>query len=102
MSAAEDPKTTHAASSNDASASCPTDLKASAVQNSNDKELPKKSQRKRWQLEDFEIGKVLGEGRTGSVYLAREKQSQYIVALKVISVILLFAFDFLCLSLYRI
>ena len=43
----------------------------------------RKSERKRWKLDDFDIGKMLGDGRTGSVYLAREKKSQYICALKV-------------------
>ncbi|PKU69677.1 Serine/threonine-protein kinase Aurora-3 [Dendrobium catenatum] len=37
-----------------------------------------------WQLDDFEIGKFIGEGKFGKVYLAREKQSGYVVALKVI------------------
>lgn len=36
-----------------------------------------------WQLTDFDIGKPLGRGKFGNVYLAREKQSKYIVALKV-------------------
>ena len=36
------------------------------------------------QLEDFDIGKPLGRGKFGNVYLAREKQSKYIVALKVL------------------
>ncbi|QDZ18555.1 aurora-like serine/threonine-protein kinase [Chloropicon primus] len=39
---------------------------------------------RRWQLEDFDIGKPLGRGKFGNVYLAREKQSGYIVALKVL------------------
>lgn len=39
---------------------------------------------KRWQLSDFEIGKPLGRGKFGNVYLAREKKSKYIVALKVL------------------
>lgn len=38
---------------------------------------------KRWTLKDFEIGKALGEGRTGSVYIAREKKNKYICAIKV-------------------
>lgn len=38
-----------------------------------------------WTLDDFEIGKPLGKGRFGTVYLAREKSSQFIVALKVLS-----------------
>lgn len=39
---------------------------------------------KHWQLADFDIGKPLGRGKFGNVYLAREKQSKYIVALKVL------------------
>ena len=39
---------------------------------------------KRWSLNDFEVGKPLGTGKFGSVYLAREKRSKYIVALKVL------------------
>src|SRR3990167_2007619 len=37
---------------------------------------------KRWKLSDFEIGKPLGRGKFGRVYLAREKKSKQIVALK--------------------
>jgi serine/threonine protein kinase len=39
---------------------------------------------KQWSLNDFEIGKPLGRGKFGSVYLAREKASKYIVAIKVL------------------
>jgi|Transcript_1937 aurora kinase len=39
---------------------------------------------KRWQLSDFDIGKPLGRGKFGNVYLAREQKSKYIVALKVL------------------
>jgi aurora kinase len=39
---------------------------------------------KQWSLNDFEIGKPLGRGKFGSVYLAREKRSKYIVAIKVL------------------
>lgn len=39
---------------------------------------------KRWTLDDFHIGKPLGRGKFGNVYLAREKKSRYIVALKVL------------------
>ena len=35
-------------------------------------------------LQDFEIGKPLGRGKFGSVYLARERKTKYIVALKVL------------------
>lgn len=39
--------------------------------------------KRRWTIDDFDIGKPLGKGKFGNVYLAREKQSKYIVALKV-------------------
>ncbi|ETW04366.1 AUR protein kinase, variant [Aphanomyces invadans] len=37
-----------------------------------------------WKLTDFEIGRPLGRGKFGNVYLAREKESKYVVALKVL------------------
>jgi serine/threonine protein kinase len=41
--------------------------------------------REEWRLDtDFEIGKPLGEGKFGHVYLARTKVDKMIVALKVI------------------
>ncbi|KAL0903494.1 hypothetical protein M5K25_027880 [Dendrobium thyrsiflorum] len=40
---------------------------------------------KRWTLNDFEIGKPLGRGKFGQVYLARDKKSNHIVAMKVLS-----------------
>jgi aurora kinase len=40
---------------------------------------------KKWTIQDFEIGRPLGRGKFGTVYLAREKTSKFIVALKVIS-----------------
>ena len=39
---------------------------------------------KTWCLTDFDIGKPLGKGKFGNVYLAREKSSKYIIALKVL------------------
>jgi len=30
--------------------------------------------REEWSMSDFEIGKYIGEGKFGKVYLAREKQ----------------------------
>lgn len=41
-------------------------------------------QGKQWSLNDFEIGKPLGRGKFGAVYLARERSSKYIVAIKVL------------------
>lgn len=39
---------------------------------------------KQWTLKDFEIGRPLGRGKFGDVYLARERKSKFIVAIKVI------------------
>jgi len=39
---------------------------------------------RQWTLQDFEIGKPLGQGKFGNVYLAREKNHKFIVALKVL------------------
>lgn len=38
--------------------------------------------RYKWSVDDFEIGAPLGRGKFGRVYLAREKSTQYMVALK--------------------
>ena len=46
--------------------------------------FPKGGPSNRWKLEDFDIGRPLGKGKFGNVYLAREKASKYIVALKVL------------------
>lgn len=40
--------------------------------------------RRAWVLEDFEVGRPLGRGKFGSVYLARERRSRHVVALKVL------------------
>ncbi|KAG2723332.1 hypothetical protein I3760_02G165700 [Carya illinoinensis] len=47
-------------------------------------QAPEANPKKQWSLQDFEIGKPLGKGKFGRVYLAREAKSKYIVALKVI------------------
>lgn len=39
--------------------------------------------RKKFTIDDFDIGRPLGKGKFGNVYLAREKKTQFIVALKV-------------------
>jgi len=40
--------------------------------------------KKKWSLRDFEIGRPLGKGKFGNVYLARERRTKFIVALKVL------------------
>lgn len=39
---------------------------------------------KEWSLDDFEIGKPLGRGKFGHVYLARDKVNKFMVAIKVL------------------
>ncbi|CAB4061698.1 AURKA [Lepeophtheirus salmonis] len=48
------------------------------------KNYPKGSADNPWHLSDFEIGRPLGKGKFGNVYMAREKKSKYIVALKIL------------------
>merc|ERR1712059_70001 len=45
---------------------------------------PKGGSDSQWTLQDFDIGRPLGKGKFGNVYLARERASKYIVALKVL------------------
>ncbi|GAU41863.1 hypothetical protein TSUD_366100 [Trifolium subterraneum] len=40
--------------------------------------------KREWSINDFEIGKPLGRGKFGRVYVAREVKSKFVVALKVI------------------
>ncbi|NWI93524.1 AURKA kinase, partial [Pitta sordida] len=48
------------------------------------KKKSEETKKRQWSLDDFEIGRPLGKGKFGNVYLAREKQSQFILALKVL------------------
>uniref|UniRef100_A0A1I8PA04 Aurora kinase n=1 Tax=Stomoxys calcitrans TaxID=35570 RepID=A0A1I8PA04_STOCA len=48
------------------------------------KNEPKKDNKKVWSLANFDIGRPLGRGKFGNVYLAREKESKFVVALKVL------------------
>ncbi|XP_047583095.1 aurora kinase A-like [Lutra lutra] len=62
---------------------------SSAPGSNSEKELATKqkseeSKKRQWALDDFEIGRPLGKGKFGNVYLAREKQSKFILALKVL------------------
>ncbi|XP_057768306.1 serine/threonine-protein kinase Aurora-3-like [Salvia miltiorrhiza] len=45
---------------------------------------PRPTSERKWSLSDFDVGKPLGKGKFGRVYVAREIKSKYIVALKVI------------------
>lgn len=48
-----------------------------SIQNSQD-------QKKAWSLVNFDIGRPLGRGKFGNVYLAREKETKFVIALKVL------------------
>ncbi|KAI8894062.1 kinase-like domain-containing protein, partial [Globomyces pollinis-pini] len=52
-------------------------------ENSNGSQTTQQPKQK-WCLEDFDVGRALGRGKFGRVYLAREKNSGYVVALKVL------------------
>mmetsp|Transcript_3088 Transcript_3088/g.10114 ORF Transcript_3088/g.10114 Transcript_3088/m.10114 type:complete len:311 (+) Transcript_3088:91-1023(+) len=57
----------------------PSKSKGSSVGQHDQKVRPRE-----WTLSDFEIGKPLGSGKFGNVYLARERSAKYVVALKVL------------------
>lgn len=42
------------------------------------------SNKKNWSLINFDIGRPLGRGKFGNVYLAREKETKFVIALKVL------------------
>ncbi|NXI60844.1 AURKA kinase, partial [Chloroceryle aenea] len=48
------------------------------------KKKTEETKKRQWSLDDFEISRPLGKGKFGNVYLAREKQSRFILALKVL------------------
>ncbi|CAD8211690.1 unnamed protein product [Paramecium octaurelia] len=49
------------------------------------KEQSKEFDPREWSLSRFEMGRYLGNGKFGHVYLARERENKFILALKVIS-----------------
>ncbi|KAI9504661.1 kinase-like domain-containing protein [Coemansia spiralis] len=51
--------------------------------NARDNDSIGSSSDRRWCLSDFDIGRVLGKGKFGRAYLAREKKTNFICALKV-------------------
>lgn len=48
-----------------------------------DQEIIKAASKKRWTLDDFEIARPRGKGKFGYVYLARERRTKFVCALKV-------------------
>ena len=58
--------------------------KASSFEKPIQKSADETAQQPSWNLNCFDIGKKLGKGKFGSVYLVREKRSGFILALKVL------------------
>lgn len=56
---------------------------ASAAKSLKDND-PGAKKSKPWELANFDIGRPLGRGKFGNVYLAREKDTKFVVALKVL------------------
>jgi aurora kinase, other len=54
------------------------------MSHNNQENIPFTLENREWTLDDFEIGRKLGSGKFGRVYLAREKRTQFIVALKLL------------------
>ncbi|XP_063815097.1 aurora kinase A [Pseudophryne corroboree] len=88
--ATQGPKTGQSQSANENKEPAPThstaEKKINADQGKTQAAAPAKGEgkRKQWCLDDFEIGRPLGKGKFGNVYLAREKESKFILALKVL------------------
>jgi aurora kinase A len=59
-------------------AAYPPPTQNDASSNSNDKK------NRSWSLVNFDIGRPLGRGKFGNVYLAREKETKFVIALKVL------------------
>ncbi|XP_015257746.1 PREDICTED: aurora kinase A [Cyprinodon variegatus] len=76
---------TQTPSSNSDQANPPADLaKQEKQQHKPAKNSEASSSKKPWSLENFDIGRPLGKGKFGNVYLARERQTKFILALKVL------------------
>uniref|UniRef100_A0A182NFL5 Aurora kinase n=1 Tax=Anopheles dirus TaxID=7168 RepID=A0A182NFL5_9DIPT len=63
----------------------PTDATADSPADSGEQAgASQKSSKKVWTLSNFDIGRPLGRGKFGNVYLAREKETKFVIALKVL------------------
>ncbi|UJR33683.1 hypothetical protein I4U23_021112 [Adineta vaga] len=62
----------------------PTSPPSSDMVISNNNEEKKSIKTSSWTVDDFEIGNLLGRGRFGYVYCGREKQTRFVVALKIL------------------
>jgi len=61
-----------------------TDIETRRKKSLQDRCLTNQLTKKRWKLDDFDIGQSLGRGKFGNVVLAREKPTKFICALKIL------------------
>ncbi|GAB0088697.1 Aurora kinase [Sergentomyia squamirostris] len=54
------------------------------VKSDQSKSNESEKQKRLWTLNNFDIGRLLGRGKFGNVYIAREKETKFVVALKVL------------------
>ena len=59
-------------------------LEAEQAPSTSEKKIAIRFDPTKWSIDDFEIGIPLGKGKFGHVYLAREKKTKFIVALKIL------------------
>jgi aurora kinase A len=57
---------------------------SSQANSSNKPSGSQQGNKKTWALVNFDIGRPLGRGKFGNVYLAREKETKFVIALKVL------------------
>lgn len=74
----------HASTSHQTSKQEPTKDQKYSKHSKSRKPMEEITERPKWTIDDFELGKPLGRGKFGQVYLAREKKSKFIVALKIL------------------
>ncbi|KFD57986.1 kinase domain protein [Trichuris suis] len=77
-------KTTKAVSKDNDAVADPPKVPAGEMVPSKPAAMAAEVKRHMWTLDDFDLGRQLGRGRFGRVFLAREKERQFIVALKVL------------------
>lgn len=68
---------------NNSAANSQTNIRKS-VNPSGSQQSTLEPQKKAWTLINFDIGRPLGRGKFGNVYLAREKETKFVIALKVL------------------
>jgi aurora kinase A len=75
----------HSSSSNNLSNNHADNVRHEACSGSvHDSQKSQSGNKKSWSLINFDIGRPLGRGKFGNVYMAREKDTKFVIALKVL------------------